>query len=88
MMKQIALLVLLMIFLIGCSSKPQVITKIETKLITIPNNYFLLTPIDTNRTIITNKDASLFMIDLYNGYTECLINLKAIKELNGASINK
>ena len=71
-----------MIFLVGCSNKPEIITKVKIEYITIPENYFHLSQIDLNRSIITNKDASLFMLDLYEAYEECVINLEAIKELN------
>ena len=71
-----------MIFFIGCSSLPKVITKIEYKTIHIPEAYFNLSEIDTNRSIITNKDVSLFMLDLYKAYNECRINLESIIEIN------
>lgn len=71
-----------MIFLVGCSNKPEIITKVKIERITIPDNYFHLSPIDLNRSIKTNKDASLFMLDLYGAYEECVIHLDSIKELN------
>lgn len=82
-------MILLGIFLAGCEST-KVVTKVETKVIRIPDAYFQVEPIDLNRTIDTSKDASLFMIDLYNSYKECIINLESIKEINGSnnSINK
>ena len=48
----------------------------------MPEAYFNLSEIDTNRSIIANKDVSLFMLDLYKAYNECKINLEAIKEIN------
>ena len=58
------------------------ITKVEYKTIHIPEAYFNLSEIDTNRSIITNRDVSLFMVDLYKAYNECKINLESIKEIN------
>ena len=58
------------------------ITKVEYKTIHIPEAYFNLSEIDTNRSIITNRDVSLFMLDLYKAYNECKINLESIKEMN------
>ena len=58
------------------------ITKVEYKTIHIPEAYFNLSEIDTNRSIITNRDVSLFMLDLYKVYNECKINLESIKEIN------
>ena len=58
------------------------ITKVEYKTIHIPEAYFNLSKIDTNRSIITNRDVSLFMLDLYKAYNECKINLESIKEIN------
>ena len=57
-----------MIFFTGCSSLPKMITKVEYKTIHIPEAYFNLSEIDTNRSIITNRDVSLFMLDLYKAY--------------------
>lgn len=71
-----------MIFFTGCSTLPKMITKVEYKTIYIPEAYFNLAEIDTNRSIITNMDASLFMLDLYKAYDECRINLESIKEIN------
>ena len=64
-----------MIFFIGCSSLPKMITKVEYKTIHIPEAYFNLSEIDTKRSKITNRDVSLFMLDLYKAYNECKINL-------------
>ena len=58
------------------------ITKVEYKTIHIPEAYFNLSEIYTNRSIITNRDVSLFMLDLYKAYNECKINLESIKEIN------
>ena len=80
-MRMVAL-TLLGVFLVGCESKHSLLTKVEIKETTIPEAYFHINKIDLNRDIITDEDVSIFMLDLYRGYNECIINLEAIKEIN------
>lgn len=63
------------IFLIGCNQP-----KIENKIV-IPHQ--LLTPplIDTSKEPKTDKEIALFMLDIYEAYEKCVINLKSIKRL-------
>lgn len=66
------------LFLNGCESKKQT----EIVKVKIPN-YLLQVPyVDTNRSIKSDVDISLFMIDLYDGYKQCVINLESIKRIN------
>lgn len=71
------LLIVLTLFLTGCGTKE--VVKIEK--VGIPNP--LTEPIQiTQREIKTNKDASIFMLDLYSGFDECNNRLGAIRELS------
>lgn len=49
--------------------------KIPAALLQIPR-------IDTNRTITQDKEVGLLMLDLFEAYEKCALNLKSIKRLN------
>nr|DAR24541.1 MAG TPA: hypothetical protein [Caudoviricetes sp.] len=38
--------------------------------------------IDANRTIASQADAAELMLDLYEAYAKCAINLESIRKLN------
>ncbi|WP_257721055.1 hypothetical protein [Campylobacter iguaniorum] len=38
--------------------------------------------IDTNRTLKSNSDISVFMLDVFEAYEKCKINLMEIKKIN------
>ncbi|WP_033916232.1 hypothetical protein [Campylobacter sputorum] len=50
--------------------------------LSIPPDLLIIPNVDTNRTIKTNADISLFMLDLFEGYEKCRVNLESIKRLN------
>ena len=63
------------LFIQGCESK-KIINKCE-----IPQTLLNVPSIDLNRSINTQTDTALFMLDLYEAYEKCVINLKSIKRL-------
>lgn len=62
----------------GCATK----TEIEYIKCDIPNNLLNTPAIDTNIDLNNDKEVAMFMLDLYEGYKKCKINLQAIKEIN------
>lgn len=77
---KVLFMTLLILFYNGCSSKKP--SKIEVIKVTVPDVLLQVPIIDTNRTLKTDVDISLFMLDLYEGYQKCVINLEAIKRIN------
>lgn len=69
-------MIALILFLQGCESKKQIINKCE-----IPQTLLILPMVDTNRTIQTQSDTALFLLDIYEAYEKCVINLKSIRNL-------
>lgn len=59
----------------GCGKETVIKNKIPAALLQIPK-------IDTNRTITQDKEAGLLMLDLFEAYEKCALNLKSIKRLN------
>lgn len=49
----------------------------------IPKELLEVDEINLDRNITNDKDVSLFMLDLFQGYSSCKANLSAIKEING-----
>ncbi|CUU71048.1 Uncharacterised protein [Campylobacter hyointestinalis subsp. hyointestinalis] len=56
----------------------------QTKVIKpkIPNELLEVPQIDINRTFETNTDISIFMLDVYEAYEKCKINLKGVSKYN------
>lgn len=74
-MSQIVLSMLVILSLQGCTRKTQIVKqKIPQVLLVVPT----IEP----REIKTNKDASIFMLDIYNAYEKCVLQLEAIREVN------
>ncbi|EPC1859723.1 hypothetical protein ACRXIF_001669 [Campylobacter jejuni] len=67
--------------MIGCGSKTQVITRVTTVPITIPDN-MLEKPIIDKPKVSSISDIKKVFIDLKLGYDSCILKLDAIKELN------
>ena len=63
------------IFLIGCSQP-----KVENKIV-IPNQLLTAPAIDTSKEPKTDKEIALFMLDIYEAYEKCAINLKSVKKI-------
>lgn len=80
-MTTLLLLMTSMSLLIGCGSKTQVITRVTTVPITIPDN-MLEKPIIDKPKVSSISDIKKVFIDLKLGYDSCILKLDAIKELN------
>lgn len=78
-MKRFSLLFILMLVLTGCTSK-----KVEYKVIKahIPESLLSIPYIDTNRSIKNEIDISMFMLDIYEAYSKCTMQLNGIKRIN------
>ena len=63
------------IFLIGCSQP-----KVENKIV-IPKQLLTAPVIDTSKEPKTDKEIALFMLDIYEAYEKCAINLKSINKI-------
>lgn len=72
---KITVLIALILCLNGCERKIMIKNKIPSALLQIPK-------IDTNRTITQDKEVGLLMLDLFEAYEKCALNLKSIKRLN------
>lgn len=59
----------------GCGQKAQIINKCE-----IPQSLLQVPQVEI-REIKTQSETALFMLDLYEAYEKCTINLKSIKRL-------
>ena len=71
---QASLTLALILCLSGCASAPKCAK---------PPQYLLAVPrIDANRTIRNQADAAELMLDLYEAYAKCAINLESIRKLN------
>ena len=66
------------IFLTGCESKKQV----EIVRRKIPPSLLEIPYVDTNRSVKTDAEIGLFMLDLFEGYGKCVIQLEKIKRIN------
>lgn len=64
---------LVLISSIGCS-KP--IPNVSVVKLQIPDNFLDIPEVDTNRSLNSSLDMSLFILDIYEGYKKCVINLK------------
>lgn len=80
-MTTLLLLMTSTLLLIGCGSKTQVITRVTTVPITIPDN-MLEKPIIDKPKVSSISDIKKAFIDLKLGYDSCILKLDAIKELN------
>ena len=67
--------IVLALFIQGCESK-KTINKCE-----IPQTLLNIPKVDTNRSINTQSETALFMLDLYEAYAKCALNLKSIRNL-------
>ncbi|MDA3056421.1 hypothetical protein OFN70_07420 [Campylobacter sp. CN_NE3] len=67
--------IVLILLLQGCESK-KTLNKCE-----IPQTLLNVPSVDLNRSINTQSETALFMLDLYEAYEKCAINLKSIKRL-------
>lgn len=78
MKKMVVLLILtfLMSLIAGCSSR--VDTRKE-----IPSYLFKPPLVDINRSVKCDMNGIELIADLYMAYGQCVINLKALEELNG-----
>ncbi|WP_270876950.1 hypothetical protein [Campylobacter sp. CN_NA1] len=65
----------MILLLQGCESK-KTLNKCE-----IPQTLLNVPSVDLNRSINTQSETALFMLDLYEAYEKCAINLKSIKRL-------
>lgn len=68
-------MIALILCLNGCGKETVIKNKIPSALLQIPK-------IDTNRTITQDKEVGLLMLDLFEAYEKCALNLKSIKRLN------
>ena len=72
----ISLCVIALILLLhGCESK-KTLNKCE-----IPQTLLNVPSVDLNRSINTQSETALFMLDLYEAYAKCALNLRSIERL-------
>ena len=72
----ISLCVIALILLLqGCEIK-KTLNKCE-----IPQTLLSIPKVDLNRSINTQTETALFMLDLYEAYEKCSLNLKSIQRL-------
>lgn len=69
-------MIALILSLSGCERKTQIINKCE-----IPQSLLSIPMIDTEREIKTQSDTALFLLDIYEAYEKCSLNLQSIKRL-------
>nr|WP_308400374.1 hypothetical protein [Campylobacter insulaenigrae] len=75
------LLSFLILCLIGCSNKTQVLTKVQIQKVQIPNELLKLEPL--KKPIVENElDILKAYSELFYHYKQCEINMEKIKELN------
>ena len=65
--------------LTGCTRK---VDNIEVVKVSVPTNFFQLKEIELNRSFNSQKDIAEFILDLYESYEECRVNLDSIKKWN------
>lgn len=70
---------MLILFLTGCESKR---TEIKPQIIDIPPYLLAIPKVDTNREIKTQTQTAIFLLDIYEAYNKCVLNLKSIKKLS------
>lgn len=68
-------MIVLALFIQGCECKKQV-NRCE-----IPQTLLNIPKVDLNRSINTQTETALFMLDLYEAYAKCALNLKSIRNL-------
>ncbi|WP_297963711.1 hypothetical protein [uncultured Campylobacter sp.] len=74
---QVSLTLALILCLSGCASTPSCAS--------VPQYLLAVPRVDTNRTIASQADAAELMLDLYEAYAKCAINLESIRKLNERS---
>ena len=71
-------MIVLILFLQGCGGKK---TELQPPGIEIPSYFFAEPKIDINREIETQTQTAIFLLDLYEAYEKCTMNLRSIKKL-------
>ncbi|OCR88061.1 hypothetical protein [Campylobacter fetus] len=73
----------LIVLLSSCAqTNSVVVTKVEFKKLFIPDEYFILHDVNSSVSISNSKDISYFILNLYERYDECRLNLNEIKKIN------
>ena len=69
----------MILFSTGCESKK---VEIKPQVIDIPPYLLAIPQVDTEREIKTQTQTAIFLLDLYEAYSKCTLNLRSIKKLN------
>lgn len=77
---RIALIAIISLCFIGCANKNEI--EYIKRDCSLPSNLLTTIKLDTKIDENNEKEIALFMLNLYEAYKRCYININAIKEIN------